>query len=69
MKLFDIILMAMRSIKGNLLRSILTLSIIAIGITALVGILTAVDGIKANITNTFQGLGANTFKIQKWVLV
>ncbi len=65
MKFFDILSMAMRSIRGNLLRSILTLSIIAIGITALVGILTAVDGIKAGITNTFQGLGANTFKIQK----
>ncbi len=65
MNIFDTIKLALRSIRGNLLRSILTLLIIALGITALVGILTAVDGIKLGITSTFEGLGANTFKIQK----
>lgn len=64
MNLRDTISLSFRSIRGNLLRSILTLLVIAIGITALVGILTAVDGIKAGITTAFEGLGANTFKIQ-----
>jgi putative ABC transport system permease protein len=37
-----------KSIKSNLLRTVLTASIIAIGITSLVGILTAIDGIKSS---------------------
>jgi len=54
-----------KSIKSNLLRTILTASIIAIGITSLVGILTAIDGIKSSIDTSFSSLGANTFDIQR----
>jgi putative ABC transport system permease protein len=54
-----------KSIKSNLLRTILTASIIAIGITSLVGILTAIDGIKASINTSFSSLGANTFDIRR----
>jgi len=52
-----------RSIKGNTLRTILTALIIAIGITSLVGILTAVDGIQKSVNSTFAELGSNTFTI------
>jgi len=55
---------AFQSIRGNLLRSILTILIIAVGISALVGILTAIDSIKNSITAEFTRLGANTFSIQ-----
>ncbi len=54
----------LRAVKGNLLRSILTAAIVAIGITSLVGILTAIDGMQASITNSFSSLGANTFTIE-----
>jgi putative ABC transport system permease protein len=54
---------ALKSIKTNILRSILTVMIIAIGITALVGILTAIESIKTSITKEFTVLGANTFSI------
>lgn len=54
---------ALQSIRSNLLRSILTVMIIAIGITALVGILTAIESIKTSITKEFTVLGANTFSI------
>lgn len=54
-----------KSIKSNLLRTILTASIIAIGITSLVGILTAIDGIKASIDTSFSSLGANSFDISR----
>lgn len=54
-----------KSIKSNMLRTILTASIIAIGITSLVGILTAIDGIKASIDTSFSSLGANTFDIRR----
>lgn len=55
---------AFQSIRGNLLRSVLTILIIAVGIAALVGILTAIDSIKNAITADFTRLGANTFSIQ-----
>lgn len=55
---------SLRSIKGNLLRSILTALIIAIGITSLVGILTAIEGIKSSVDESFADLGANTFTIR-----
>ena len=55
---------AFQSIRGNLVRSVLTILIIAVGISALVGILTAIDSIKNSITSEFTRLGANTFSIQ-----
>ncbi|HEY5511262.1 MAG TPA: ABC transporter permease [Prolixibacteraceae bacterium] len=55
---------AFQSIRGNFLRSVLTILIIAVGIAALVGILTAIDSIKNAITADFTRLGANTFSIQ-----
>jgi len=58
------IAIALNSIKGNRLRTSLTALIIAIGITALVGILTAIDGIKQQTNEAFAGLGANSFTIQ-----
>ena len=54
---------AFGSIRSNLLRTILTVFIIAFGIMALVGILTAIESIKGSISNQFQSMGANTFTI------
>ncbi len=53
-----------KSIKASKLRTFLTAAIIAIGITSLVGILTAIDGIQASIDSSFSNLGANTFDIE-----
>ena len=55
---------ALKSIRTNLLRTILTIFIIAFGIMALVGILTAIDAIKFNLTQSFSLMGANTFTIE-----
>ncbi|MCA1761472.1 MAG: ABC transporter permease [Flavobacteriales bacterium] len=55
---------AITSIKGQLLRATLTALIIAIGITALVGILTAVDALKYQISSSFSSMGSDTFSIQ-----
>jgi putative ABC transport system permease protein len=52
-----------RAIKSNKVRAILTMGIIAIGIMALVGILTAIDSIKSSLTNQFTMMGANSFTI------
>jgi putative ABC transport system permease protein len=53
----------LRSVKANMLRSVLTACIIAIGITSLVGILTAIDGIESSVSESLSSLGANTFDI------
>jgi putative ABC transport system permease protein len=55
---------AFSSIKVNALRTILTALIIAIGIWALVGILTAIDALKFSINSNFAGMGSNTFTIR-----
>ena len=47
-----------------MLRAVITALIISIGITALVGILTAIDGIKSSINKNFSNMGANTFNIK-----
>jgi putative ABC transport system permease protein len=62
--LLENIRIAMRSIKAQALRAILTMTIIAIGIMALIGILTAIDAIKGSITDNFASMGANTFSIR-----
>lgn len=57
---------AQQSIKGQLLRTILTIIIIAIGITALVGILSSVNALSSTLSNGFSGIGTNTFYIQRY---
>ena len=52
-----------KAIKSNRVRAILTICIIAFGIMALVGILTAIDSIKSSLTNQFTMMGANSFTI------
>ncbi len=57
---------ALDSIRTQLLRTILTVLIIAIGITALVGILSAVNALENTITSDFTSMGANTFNLQRY---
>lgn len=57
---------ALDSIKGQLLRTILTIVIIGIGIWALVGILSAVKALENTISTNFASMGANTFNIQRY---
>ncbi|SDS72644.1 putative ABC transport system permease protein [Gillisia sp. Hel1_33_143] len=57
---------AFDSIKSQLLRTILTVLIIAIGITALVGILSAVSALENTISSDFASMGANTFNLQQY---
>jgi len=57
---------AQQSIKGQFLRTALTVVIIAIGITALVGILSSVRALEATIGGGLSGIGANTFSIQRY---
>ena len=54
---------ALRSVRSNMTRAVLTMLIIATGIMALVGILTAIDSIIYSMSSNFSSLGANSFSI------
>lgn len=64
MNLLENIREGLRSIRANMLRTTLTALIIAIGVTALVGSLTVIDGIQSSVNNSFAGLGANAFDLR-----
>lgn len=64
MDLIENIREGLRSIKANLLRSVLTALIVTIGITALVGMLTTVSGIEQSVTESLSSLGVNTFDVR-----
>ena len=64
MNSFENIYEALRSIRGNLLRTVLTALIVSIGLFALVGILTGIDAMKASLNATFASLGANSFEVK-----
>ena len=54
---------ALKSIRTNGLRSLLTILIIAVGITSLVGILTATDSLKKEVFSSFEKFGTTSFSI------
>ena len=64
MSLRENIILALRTVRSNWLRAILTLMIIAFGIMALVGILTAIDVGINSLSDNLSNLGANTFDIE-----
>lgn len=57
---------ALSSIRSQLLRTCITVFIIAIGIWALVGILAVVSALRNTILDDFASMGANTFTISQY---
>lgn len=64
MKTADILSLSFRTIRSNRLRSGITIAIIALGITALVGIITAIQAMNQKLTESFSTMGANGFTIR-----
>lgn len=60
----DTVLMAFRTVRANRLRTGLTVSIIAFGIMALVGIKTAITAMQQKFMESFSSMGANGFTIR-----
>jgi putative ABC transport system permease protein len=58
------LIIAFKAIRTSLVRTVLTVLIIAFGIMALVGTLTAIDAIQSSLTDQFSLMGANTFTIE-----
>ncbi|GAB3008999.1 ABC transporter permease [Niabella terrae] len=64
MRLADSFFLAFRTVKSNALRTALTVAIIAFGIMALVGIITAIKAMNQKFTESFASMGANAFTIR-----
>ena len=64
MKLGDTFAMAFRTIRGNKLRTGLTVAIIAFGIMALVGIRTAITAMEQKMVESFSSMGATGFTLR-----
>ena len=60
----DIFSLAFRSVRSNKLRTGLTVAIIAFGIMALVGIITAIKAMNQKFKESFSTMGANSFTIR-----
>ena len=64
MKLLDTLSLSYRTIRANKLRTGLTVSIIALGIAALIGIRTAIEAMTQKFTESFSSMGANGYSIR-----
>jgi putative ABC transport system permease protein len=64
MNLIENILEGLRSVKVNLLRSVITALIVTIGITALISVSTAIDAAQKSVSEGLSALGSNTFDIR-----
>ena len=54
---------ALKSIRSNKLRSVLTILMVAVGITSLLGILTATEALKHQVNESFASIGSQSFYI------
>lgn len=61
---FENLRLAFKNIRANWLRTILTIFVIVFGIMSLVGMLTAIDGLKSSLLKNFSMIGANTFTMR-----
>lgn len=60
----DVFSLAFRTVRSNRLRTGLTIAIIAFGIMALIGIITAIKAMNQKFTESFSTMGANAFTIR-----
>jgi putative ABC transport system permease protein len=64
MKVTDTLSLSYRTVKSNKLRTGITVAIIAFGIMALIGIITAIEAMNQSLKESFSALGANAFTIR-----
>ena len=64
MTAFDSFTLAWRTVKSNKLRAGITIAIIAFGIMALIGIITAIEAMNQSLKESFSSMGANAFNIR-----
>jgi len=64
MTLSDTFQLAFKTVRSNRLRTGITVAIIAFGIMALIGIITAIDAMEQSLRESFSSMGANAFNIR-----
>ena len=64
MQFADSFSLAFRTIKSNKLRTSITVAIIAFGIMALIGIITAITSMNQSLSESFSTMGANGFALR-----
>lgn len=64
MTTFDSLTLAWRTVRSNKLRTSITVAIIAFGIMALIGIITAIEAMNQSLKESFSSMGANAFSIR-----
>jgi putative ABC transport system permease protein len=64
MTIQDSFVLAWRTVKSNKLRTGITVAIIAFGIMALIGIITAISAMNQSLKENFSFMGANAFSIR-----
>ena len=55
--------MSLQNIKNNKMRSFLTMLGIVIGVAAVIGLITIVQGVTSTVMDQFEGLGAGTLTV------
>ncbi len=66
MRRSDLLLMSLGAIRGNKLRSMLTLLGIVLGVASIIGVMTAISVVQATMEKEMSILGTQTFQVQKW---
>jgi len=64
MTIFDSLSLAWRTVRSNKLRTGITVAIIAFGIMALIGIITAIEAMNQSLKESFSSMGTNAFNIR-----
>lgn len=64
MTTLDSLTLAWRTVRSNKLRTGITVAIIAFGIMALIGIITAIEAMNQSLRESFTSMGANAFSIR-----
>ena len=64
MQTTDTFSLAFRTVRSNKLRTGITVAIIAFGIMALIGIITAIQAMNQSLTESFSTMGANAFSMR-----
>lgn len=65
-QIFESLRFALRALKSNLLRTILSLLSVTVGIFLIIAVFTFVDSLEKNIKDSLNFIGTNTIYVDKW---
>jgi putative ABC transport system permease protein len=65
-QIYESLLFALKALKSNLLRTILSLLSVTVGIFLIIAVYTFVDSLEKNIKDSLNFIGSNTIYVDKW---